>query len=435
MGDTTELERLIEGFASREGLLPLLAGAAYIAVVLLVSWLVTRRLRQKLSARPLRWKHEADFPGFFGPLLAMALVWATRLVIQRMHWIEQTPMLDLAIPLLVALVVIRFAVYVLHSVLPEGTLLSGSERTISWSIWIGVALYFTGLLPEIRDALDDIAIPIGKERLTLLLAIRAAFSVAVTLAITLWIAKLIEGRLQKSERIEISTRVVVSKLVRAIAVFLAILIALPLVGIDLTALSVLGGAIGVGLGFGLQKIASNYVSGFIILLDHSVRIGDLVTVDGRMGTVQEIASRYTVVKSSDGTESIIPNETLITQSVTNHSFSDKRAVVKVAVVVPFDADLDRVLAVVKDVGAGHPLAMRDPPASATLTRVGEPGIELELAIWIDDVYASQGQIRSDLLKALVEAFRTEGIPFPAPRREIHAFATPETQETPSKPRV
>ena len=429
MANATEIERLIEAFASRTSLLPLLAGAATIAAALLVSWFVTRHLRKRLSARPLRWKHEADFPGFFGPLLAVALVWAARLVAQRIYRGEPTPLLDLAIPLLVALVVIRFAVYVLNSVLPKGSLLSGSERTVSWSIWIGVALYFTGLLPEIRDALDDIAIPLGKDRLTLLLAIQAAFSVAVTLAVTLWIANLIEGRLQKAEHLQVSTRVVMSKLVRAFAVFLAILIALPLVGIDVTALSVFGGAIGVGLGFGLQKIASNYVSGFIILFDHSVRIGDLVTVDGRMGTVQEIASRYTVVKSGDGTESIIPNETLITQSVTNHSFSDRRAVVKVSIVVPFDADLDRVLAIVKGVGAAHPLAMRDPAASATLTRVGEPGVEVELAVWIDDVYASQGQIRSDLLKGLVETFRAEGIPFPAPRREIHAFATPETQES------
>ena len=144
----------------------------------------------------------------------------------------------------------------------------------------------------------------------------------------MWLAKLIEGQILAAERIELSTRVVIAKLVRALAFFLAILVALPIVGIDVTALSVFGGALGVGLAFGLQKIASNYVSGYIILLDRSVRIGDLVTVDNRHGVVKEIASRYTVIRSLDGTESIIPNETLITQAVTNHSFTDRKVVVE-----------------------------------------------------------------------------------------------------------
>jgi small-conductance mechanosensitive channel len=226
---------------------------------------------------------------------------------------------------------------------------------------------------------------------------------------------------------QMSTRVVLAKLVRAVAFFAAILIALPLVGIDITVLSVFGGALGVGLGFGLQKIASNYVSGFIILLDRSVRIGDLVTVDGRHGTIQEIASRYTVVRSGDGTESIIPNDTLITQSVTNHSYSDKKAVVKVSFVVGYGADIDRVFEIMESAGRGHSRALPDPPPQATITKVADPGVEVELAVWIDDAHAGQQQIRSELFKATLEGFRGHGIDIPSPRREITFPATAETK--------
>ncbi|QJR09799.1 hypothetical protein DSM104443_00849 [Usitatibacter rugosus] len=427
-----EIEKLIEEFGTRQSLVPFFLGVVVIAAALAISVLVTRRLRKRLATHPHRWANNSDFPGFAGPLVAVAIVWIARFAVQRTHWLEHTPLLDLAIPLLVALAVIRFALYVLASVLPQGSLLSGSQRTISWLIWIGVALYFTGLLPEVEEALDDVVIPIGKDRFTLLLAIRAVFSVAVTLAVTLWIANVIEGRLQKAEHLQVSTRAVMGKFVRAMAVLLAILIALPLVGVDVTALSVFGGAIGVGLGFGMQKIASNYVSGFIILLDRSVRIGDLVTVDNRQGTVQEIASRYTVVKAGDGTQSIIPNETLITQTVINHTYSNRRAVVKVQASVPYDTDLDIALGILRSAGETHPLALKDPAPAAVILKIGDPGVDLELSIWIDDVFANAAQIRTDLLRAILAGFREHGIRIPAVRREWVGFATPEMQERPSE---
>lgn len=428
----TELDRFIEGLASREGWTAFAIEAVLIAVALLVSLFVRRRLQKRFEGRvPARFAmHQGDIPSVVGPLIAVAVLWGARVGALRAHWLEVTPLLNLAMTLLVALAGIRFAIYVLRNIFRDGSFLRGSERTIAWAIWIGVALYFTGLLPEIEDALDDIAIPIGKDRLTLLLAIRAVFSIVVTLAVTLWIARLIEGRLEKAEHIQVSTRVVLGKLVNALAVFLGVLIALPLVGIDMTALSVVGGAIGVGLGFGLQKIASNYVSGFIILLDRSVRIGDLVTVDGRQGTVREIASRYTVVRAADGTQSIIPNETLITQTVINHTYTNKRAVVKVTASVPYDADLDVALGILRSAGEKHPLALKDPEPAAVVLKIGDPGVDLELSIWIADVFANTAQVRTDLLRTILAGFREHGIRIPAVRREWVGFATPEIQEKP-----
>lgn len=425
----TELERLIDGLVANAGTRYMLLGAAVLAACVAVGWLVSKRLRARLAKREgHRWAFgEGGFDRVAFPLVALALVWTAKLALRRAGLEAATPLLDLANTLLVAMAVIRFFVYVLRSVLPEGGFLRGSERTLAWAMWIGVVLYMTGLLPEIRDALDDVAIEIGKQRISLLLVITAVVSVAVTLAIAMWIASLVEARVMKAERMQMSTRVVLAKVVRAVAFFAAILVALPLVGIDITALSVFGGALGVGLGLGLQKIASNYVSGFIILLDRSVRIGDLVTVDGRHGTIQEIASRYTVVRSGDGTESIIPNDTLVTQSVTNHSYTDRKAVVKVSLPVEYTADIDRVFEILRAAGKAHPRALPDPAPLATILKVADPGVEVELAVWIDDAHAGLQEIRSDLLKAILEGLRASRIGIPAPRREITFPATPETK--------
>jgi small-conductance mechanosensitive channel len=425
----TELEQLMDGVLANVGSFNNLIGAAVLAACLAVAWLVARRLRARVSQREHhRWAFgEGGFDRVAFPLLALVFVWVAKLVLRRFDLEEATPLLRLANTLLVAMAVIRFFVYVMRSVMPNGGLLRVSERTLAWTMWIGVVLYLTGLLPEIASALDDIAFTLGKQRISLLLVIQAVVSVAVTLAIAMWIASLVEGRVLKAERMQMSTRVVLAKLVRTLAFLAAILIALPLVGIDLTVLSVFGGALGVGLGFGLQKIASNYVSGFIILLDRSVRIGDLITVDGRHGTIQEIASRYTVVRSGDGTESIIPNDTLITQSVTNHSYSDKKAVVKVSIVVGYDADIDRVFEIMQGAGKGHPRVLPEPVPVATILRIGDAGVEVELAAWIDDAHAGQQEIRSDLLKATLKGLREHGIGIPAPRREITFPATAETK--------
>ena len=324
--------------------------------------------------------------------MALALVWLAKLGLRHFGLMASTPLLDLANTLLVAMALIRFFVYVLRSVLPEGGFLRTSERTLAWTMWIGVALYVTGLLPEIGNALDDVGITLGKQRISLLLVIQAVVSVAVTLAVALWLASLIEGRVLRAERMQMSTRVVLAKLVRTVAFFAAILVALPLVGIDITVLSVFGGALGVGLGFGLQKIASNYVSGFIILLDRSVRIGDLVTVDGRHGTVQEIAvalhggakrRRHRVDHPQRHAHHAERHQPL----VLGPQGSGEGRLVTVA----HDADMDaRLRDRWRPRGKAHPRALSDPAPAAIITRLGDPGVEVELAVWIDDAQRRPG---------------------------------------------
>ena len=416
----TPLERTLDAFATQATTPQGLKQLAIVAAGLALGWLVARVLRRRVP-QGAAWKFGAGgFHRVAFPLAALALTWGARLPLRKL---QATPFVDIAITLLVALAVIRLAVYVLRHILPEGAFLRGSERTIGIAMWVGVALHVTGILPELWEALDDIAFSIGKQRVSLLVVMQGLVSLAVSLAVSLWVARVLGARILAAERVEMSTRVVLAKLVQAGAFFLAILVALPLVGIDITALSVFGGALGVGLGFGLQKIASNYVSGFIILLDHSVRIGDLVTVDNRHGVVKAIESRYTVIRSLDGTESILPNETLITQSVTNHSYTDRKVLVKVKVGVGYGSDVDRVFAILLAAAARQPRVLADPAPGAAIVALGDNGIEIELTAWIADPDQGQVALRGAILKEVLEAFRAEGIEIPFPQRDVRLIQT------------
>jgi hypothetical protein len=223
----------------------------------------------------------------------------------------------------------------------------------------------------------------------------------------------------QAESLHSSSRVALSRLLRSLLVVMAVLLVLPLVGIDLTVLSVFGGALGVGLGFGLQKIASNYVSGFIILLDRSIRIGDVITADQFNGVVKNITSRYVVVKASDGREAIIPNETLITQTIQNHTHSDNLVRVTVQVQVGYDSDIEQALSVLVALARAHPRLLAEPAPAALVLRMADSGIDLELGAWLNDPQLGMQGIRSDLYRAIVKAFRAHGIDIPYPQRVVH----------------
>ncbi|HQZ45362.1 MAG TPA: mechanosensitive ion channel [Usitatibacteraceae bacterium] len=409
------LEMSLEAFASQVSTQEGVIQFAIIVAGLGLGWLSGGVLRRRVAAREL-WKFgSGGFDRVAFPLAALAIIWGMRLLVRK---VQATPFVDLAIALLAAFAVIRFAVYVLRHVLPEGALRRGTERTIATLMWAGVALHLTGLLPEVWEALESVAFTVGDQRITLLLVMQGLVSVAITLAISLWLANLVEGRVLATERLALSTRVVVAKLVRAAAFLLAILVALPIVGIDITALSVFGGALGVGLGFGLQKIASNYVSGFIILLDRSIRIGDFVAVDNRQGVVKAIESRYTVIRSLDGTESIIPNETMITQSVTNHSYTDRQVLLRVKVSVGYASDIDRVFELLLEAAKRQPRVLDDPAPAAWITALGDNGVEIELGLWIADPDKGQLSLRGAILKDVLRALRAEGIEIPFPQRDV-----------------
>lgn len=397
-----------------------------IALCLAAAWGAGRVLRPRLAgalaAARTDGSQDALFFGAAGllrvvvPLVAWMLLVASR---GALHEHQPVNLLNVAIPLSSSLVIIRVAVYALRHALPPSGWLRQSERAITWAMWIGVALHLTGLLPEIREFLDGLAFNVGKDRVSLLNLIEGSASVAITMVGALWIGRMVESRLMGLQHLDTSLRVVFSKLVRTVLLVLAVLIALPLVGIDVTVLSVFGGALGVGLGFGLQKIAANYVSGFAILLDRSIKLGDLVTVDGRYGTVARLTARYVVVREFDGTEAIIPNESVITSTVLNHSYSDRAVRVDLTVQVAYGTNLRQALDTLLDVARNHPRIQTEPPPAALVRNFGENGIDLDLMVWITDPEAGRANLRSELNLSIDEAFRVRGFEIPFPQRDLH----------------
>jgi small-conductance mechanosensitive channel len=388
--------------------------------------------RVKLSPR---WKFgEGDFERVAFPMATFVFLWVGKFFLARA---QSVPVLDIVESLLVAWMAVRLAVYVLTHILPRGAFLNAVLRTIAWLAWIAVALHVVGLLGDVIDALDAVGFTVGasKQRVTPLLVLQALAALFLTLTVAMWLSRISETRLMASSQVEMSTRIVLSKLVRLSALFIAVMIALPMVGIDITTLSIFSGALGVGLGFGLQKIASNYVSGFIVLLDRSLRIGDIVTVDGRRGEVVAIESRYTVIKGLDGVESIIPNEKLITDSVNHHTYSDPQVSVQVAVSVSYESDIPKALALLLECARRQPRIIDNPAPAAVVKQLSDSGVDLTLITWIADPNRGEGELRSALLIDIVRTFKASGIEIPYPRRDVRLIATGATPENPMESRT
>ncbi|MGH6608928.1 MAG: mechanosensitive ion channel family protein [Burkholderiaceae bacterium] len=334
-------------------------------------------------------------------------------------------LLRLALLLLGAMAAIRLFVYVLRRSLSRAAWIGSFELAIALTIWLIVALYVTGLLNDLIDYLDAVRFPVGKPPLTLWDIIAGAVSVVLTVLAALWAGSAIESSLMGTKTLTPNSRVVLSRLVKAVLTVLAVLVALSFVGIDLTVLSVFGGALGVGLGLGLQRIASNYVSGFIILIEKSLSIGNMITVDKFYGAVSQINARYTVIKALDGTETIVPNEMLVSSPVINHSYSNPRVQNKVELSVAYDADIDRALQVLVEVAQAQERVLEDPPVSAFVTGFGADGVNLQVGFWIQDPEAGSLPIRSEIARSVLKRFQQEGIEIPFPRRDVRITAVPE----------
>lgn len=387
------------------------------AACVLAAWWIAGLLRWRApeeSPEALK-RGAAAFRRILFPLVAMVLLIAARAVASR--WIHVN-VLSVAIALALALAAIRFAVYLLRLGFRQAVWIGGFERAIAGIVWMLVALHLTGLLPEIEAALDGVKFAIGKQAYSLLALLQSGFWIAVTLLLALWAGGALESRLLKVQSLHSSMQAVLSRAGKALLLLLALLVILPVVGIDLTLLSVFGGALGVGLGFGLQKIASNYVSGFIILLDRSIRLGDVITADNHNGEVKQITTRYTVVRSLAGVEAIIPNDTLISTTVLNHSYTDRKVRLIVKVQVAYATDVESLLPELVAIARRHPRVLPDPEPSALLVAFADSGIDLELGFWIQDPELGTNNVRSELSLAILSEFRARGIEIPYPQREV-----------------
>jgi len=345
------------------------------------------------------------------PLLALALILVARPILA--HWYHVN-LLRLAVPLLGSLALIRVLVYLLRHAFLSGATVAVFERLISVAVWGVVALHIIGVLPDVIEYLEGEAIVIGRQRISLWLILQALFWSLSTLLVALWAGNAIEARLMRAETLHTSLRAVLSRLVKSLLVLVALLIVFQLVGIDLTVLSVFGGALGVGLGFGLQKIASNYVSGFIILLDRSVQLGDMITADNFHGKLTQITTRYVVVRALDGREAMIPNETLITQTMVNHTHTDAKVRLATQIQVDYGSDIEQAMRILVEVARRHPRVLADPPPAALLNKFADSGIDLEVGFWIGDPENGSGNVRSDINVGIYRAFVSAdiGIAYP-----------------------
>jgi small-conductance mechanosensitive channel len=393
---------------------------AMVLACLAVAWIIDQRLHERARKAQGTLRHQrlrASVGRIVFSLFGLVLLLVAR---PAFKLAGGTPFfIDIAIPLLIALAVIRMLVYAMRRLFADAAWLTTSERAIAFSIWFLVILYFVGVLPEVARELDALVLPIGKSSVSLLTIAKGAGAVVLTLIVTLWLSSLLEQRLSNATSLDTNLRAVMAKLVRAVLLVVGILIALEAIGFDLTLLTVFGGALGVGVGLGLQKFAANYIAGFTILLDKSIRLGDMITVDGRQGRVSQVTSRYVVLRALDGIEAIVPNETLVTTTVLNHSHASHDIRVSTTVRVAYGGDIEKALRLMEEAASAEArLVITPEPPTGFVNALGENGIDLELVLWVSGPQAGVQQLRSGINRRILAAFAEAGIEIPAPRRDI-----------------
>jgi small-conductance mechanosensitive channel len=331
----------------------------------------------------------------------------------------EAPLLDILAKLLVALAIVRLIVYALRVGIAPGPGLKAWEKVISTSIWAIVALHLLGWLPAVEASLDQLAIGSDEHRVSLLMAGKFVVLSALYLLLALWLSGVIEQWLKSSPHINISLRVGIGKISKVALLTVAIILALTEAGVNLASLTVFGGALGVGIGFGLQKIVSNFISGFILLGDRSIRPGDVISVGTNYGWVKELRARYIVVRNRDGVETLIPNENLVTTDVINWSYSDRRVRVRIPVQISYDDDPEQAMAIMEQAATANKRALKSPEPAVRLMEFADSGIALELRVWMTDPEEGVGNVRSDINLAIWHGFKKAGITIPYPQRDVH----------------
>jgi small-conductance mechanosensitive channel len=397
-----------------------------VAACLLIAWLLTWLLRRKadIEGDVLFGKRIVD--GVLFPVLALVLALIARELIRGGTHLA---LFKVVVPILMSLVAIRLTARVLRAALPGSSWVLAVERSVSWIAWIAVVLWVTGVLQPMLEQLDEIKWRMGGGQVSLAGVLHGVLTGGLVVMLMLWLSSVIERRLTRGAVTSLSTRKIVANLVRILLLFIGLLVTLSAVGIDLTALSVLGGAIGVGVGFGLQKIAANYVSGFVILAERSLRIGDMVVVDNFEGRISDIRTRYTVIRALSGREALVPNEMLITQKVENHTLADRRLLISAPLQVAYGTDVALLMPRLEAVIAGIPRVLKDPGPAVHLKGFGADGLDLTLMYWIGDPENGQGSVRSAVNLAVLAALDADGVEIPFPQRVLRQAGPWRTEIT------
>jgi len=386
-------------------------------VCLGLAWLIVWRLRGRQQRPPsvLFGRHLVD--GVLFPVAALLLALGARRLLPLLG--VAPALFKLALPVLVSLLLIRLTARVLRLALPESNWAKLIERSVSWLAWLGSILWITGVLPVLLDELDGVRWKMGAHPVSLRSLLEGGFTAVLVLVLALWLSSVIEARLLRNVTTDLSLRKIAVNVTRALLLFVGLLFALSAAGIDLTALGVLGGALGVGIGFGLQKVAANYVSGFVILAERSLRIGDMVRIDNFEGRISDIKTRYTVIRALNGREAVVPNEMLITQRVENSSLADPRVALNTVVQVAYGTDLETVMPRLSAAIAAVPRVLAEPGPAVQLSQFAADGLELTLSFWIADPENGAGGVRSEVNLAILRTLNELGVDIPFPQRVLH----------------
>jgi small-conductance mechanosensitive channel len=421
----TKLLENLEPLTKGLGLLQL----AILILVSLASWATGRTLRQSEAMQRIQ-RHEGVQARLLEALYIIApFILALLLCAMAsgfLHaWKTQPTLLDACLPLIGVLLLVRFAVYVFRISVGNHAPLKGWGNTLTFIIWVALSLHTLGWYEPVVQALDSAGIQAGSVRISIWTVLRLLFTVGVFVLAGVWLSRWIERRVMAMHVVAINMRLGLAKFIQAALIGLSILLGLNAAGLDLTTLNVLTGAIGIGLGFGLQSIASNFVSGFVLLMDRSIKPGDVISFSGTQGTtteafgwVQELRGRYVVVRDRDGVETLVPNQHLINNPVINWSYTDPRIRLKLPVRVSYDCDVEQALSVLMRAAQQHPRILQNPGPVSRFMAFGDYGFELELRFWITDPQEGVNNVRSDVNREIWRLFREHGIRVPYPQHEV-----------------
>jgi len=378
---------------------------------------VGRRLRPLLQGWLDRISVPARFavqlralPAVLTPLIYLVLLWLAMAVMLHSTWPSRSYLLSIVASLLTAWVVIRLVTTFVRN--------PALAKTLAFCAWTLAALNITGLLDPTVALLDSLAITFGDLRISLLTVVKGV----LTLAILLWAAsvmsRFLERRISRVPDLTPSIQVLVGKLLKITLITIAVVVALNSVGIDLTALAVFSGAVGVGIGFGLQKVVSNLISGVILLLDKSIKPGDVIELGETFGWISSLGARYVSVVTRDGKEFLIPNEDLITQRVVNWSFTNELVRMEITFGVSYDSDPHEVRRIAREAAAKPGRVAKDTPPVCHLTGFGDSSLDFVLRFWIRDPQGGVMNVKGEVLLAVWDAFKEHGIEIPYPHRQL-----------------
>jgi small-conductance mechanosensitive channel len=383
-----------------------------------------------MSARPNqgRWSRRLVVAGMvLAPsLLLVLLVLGLRVLFAS--FALPTSVIDRALDLATVLVVVRFVVHALSVSLGPNSWIRTWELRLTFLIWAVISFQLLGWFDAVERTLDNIDLLPGAKKFSLWALLKGIVVIAGFLIVTSLIARTIERRVMKLEGIAISTRIGISKFSTFVLLGIGVLLGINSSGVDLTVLGVIGGAIGLGLGFGLQAITSNFVSGFVLLMDKSIKPGDVISFTGTTGTstenfgwVQELRGRYIVVRDRDGVETLVPNQNLITNSVINWSYSDQRVRLRLPVMISYQDDPEVALQVLVDAAANHPRILKDPGPVSRLMSFENYGMRVEVRFWIRDPMNGVNNVRSDVNREIWRLFKKHGITIPVQQHDVRVL--------------